>query len=87
MILGLTLYFIGIYGIILNNKNYLQILICIEILLLAVNIILLTFSLNNDDIIGQLFALYIICIAGAETAIGLAILVTYYRLRNSILIS
>ena len=84
MNLSLTLFTIGILGFVLTRKNILFILISIKILLLAVTILVLAFSMNFDDILGQTFAIYIITIAGAESAIGLGILVAYYRLRGSI---
>jgi NADH-ubiquinone oxidoreductase chain 4L len=84
MELGLFLFMIGIYGIILNRKNYILMLISLEILLLAVTLLIITQSIYNDDIFGQIYGLYIIAIAGAESAIGLSILVAFYRLRGSI---
>ncbi|RKP11774.1 NADH-ubiquinone oxidoreductase chain 4L/K [Piptocephalis cylindrospora] len=86
MKLSLFLFLIGIYGFILNKKNLILMIISIELMLLAVTLIILFNSLNFDDLIGQIFALYIIAIAGAESAIGLAILVAFYRLRGSIAI-
>lgn len=86
MKLSLFLFLIGIYGFILNKKNLILMIISIELMLLAVTLIILLNSLNFDDLIGQIFALYIIAIAGAESAIGLAILVAFYRLRGSIAI-
>ena len=62
-------------------------LISIEIMLLAITLLILINSLNNDDILGQVYAIYIISVAGAESAIGLAILVAFYRLRGSIAIT
>jgi NADH-ubiquinone oxidoreductase chain 4L len=84
MELGLFLFMTGIYGIILNRKNYILMLISLEILLLAVTLLIITQSIYNDDILGQIYGLYIIAIAGAESAIGLSILVAFYRLRGSI---
>jgi NADH-ubiquinone oxidoreductase chain 4L len=84
MKLGIFLFMTGIYGIILNRKNYILMLISLEILLLAVTLLIITQSIYNDDILGQIYGLYIIAIAGAESAIGLSILVAFYRLRGSI---
>jgi NADH-ubiquinone oxidoreductase chain 4L len=84
MNLSLVLYLIGILGFVLNRKNIILMLICIEIMLLAITILILTYSLILDDILGQTYAIYIITIAGAESAIGLSILVAYYRLRGNI---
>ena len=86
MYLSLILFLIGILGFVLNKKNIILMLISIEIMLLAITFLILISSLNFDDIIGQVYAIYIISIAGGESAIGLAILVSYYRLRGSIAI-
>ena len=79
-----TLFLIGVLGIVLNRKNILIILMSVELMLLAVNINFVVFSVYLDDIIGQMFALFILTVAAAESAIGLAILVAYYKVRNSI---
>ena len=84
MIVSLILFLIGILGFVLNRKNIIIMLISIEIMLLSITFLILVNSLNIDDIIGQTYAIYIIVIAGAESAIGLAILVAFYRLRGSI---
>ena len=84
MTLSRILFTISIIGFVLNRKNILLILISIEIILLASTIFVLISSYNFDDIVGQTFSIYIITIAGAESAIGLGILVAYYRLRGSI---
>ena len=84
MNLSLILFLIGILGFVLNRKNVILMLISIEIMLLSVTFIILINSLGFDDIIGQTFAIYIITVAGAESAIGLGILLAYYRLRGSI---
>ena len=83
MNLSLILFLIGILGFVLNRKNIILMLISIEIMLLAITFLVLVSSLNMDDIIGQTFAIYIIVIAGAESAIGLAILVSFYRFNLS----
>ena len=80
MNLSLILFLIGILGFILNRKNIILMIIAIEIMLLAVTLLLLVSSFNFDDNIGQTFSIYIIAIAGAESVIGLSILVAYYRL-------
>lgn len=74
---------IGILGFVLNRKNIILMLISIEIMLLAITFLILVSSLNIDDIIGQTYAIYIIVVAGAESAIGLGILVAFYRLIHS----
>lgn len=86
MNLSLILFLIGILGFVLNRKNIILMLISIEIMLLSITFLILINSFIFDDILGQVFAIYIISIAGAESAIGLAILVAFYRLRGSITI-
>jgi NADH-ubiquinone oxidoreductase chain 4L len=86
MNLSLILFIIGILGFVLNRKNIILMLISIEIMLLAITFLILVSSLSFDDILGQTYAIYIIAIAGAESAIGLGILVAFYRLRGSIAI-
>jgi NADH:ubiquinone oxidoreductase subunit K len=86
MNITLILFLIGILGFVLNRKNIILMLISIEIMLLSITFLILVNSLNIDDILGQLYAIYIIVIAGAESAIGLAILVAFYRLRGNITI-
>jgi NADH-ubiquinone oxidoreductase chain 4L len=84
MNLSLTLFLIGILGFVLNRKNIILMLISIEVMLLAVTLLVLVSSYSFDDVLGQTYSIYIIAIAGAESAIGLGILVAYYRLRGSI---
>jgi NADH-ubiquinone oxidoreductase chain 4L len=86
MNLSLMLFLIGIFGFVLNRKNIILMLISIEIMLLAITFLILVNSFSFDDILGQVYAIYIIAIAGAESAIGLGILVAFYRLRGSIAI-
>jgi NADH-ubiquinone oxidoreductase chain 4L len=86
MNLSIILFSIGILGFVLNRKNLILMLISIEIMLLSITLILLISSLSYDDIVGQTYAIYIISIAGAESAIGLGILVAFYRLRGTIAI-
>jgi NADH-quinone oxidoreductase subunit K len=78
------LFTLGVLGIFLNRKNVIVILMSIELILLAVNINLVAFSSFSGDLVGQIFALLILTVAAAEAAIGLAILVVYYRNRGSI---
>ena len=80
MNISLTLFLIGILGFILNRKNIILMIIAIEIMLLAVTLLVLIMSYAFDDSIGQTFSIYIISVAGAESVIGLSILVAYYRL-------
>jgi NADH-ubiquinone oxidoreductase chain 4L len=84
MFIGLTLFLIGILGFVLNRKNIILMLISVEIMLLSVTFIILINSLLFEDILVQVFAIYIIVIAAAESAIGLGILVAFYRLRGTI---
>ena len=84
LILAAIIFTIGIVGIFLNRKNLIVILMCIELLLLAVNINLVSFSIFLIDLTGQIFTLFILLVAVAEAAIGLAIIVVYYRNAGSI---
>jgi len=77
--LGAIIFTIGIAGIFLNRKNVIVILMSIELILLAVNINLVSFSVFLNDLTGQIFTLFILTVAAAEAAIGLAIIVVYYR--------
>lgn len=81
---SMILFLLGIWGIFLNRKNIIVMLMSIELMLLAVNLNFLLFSVYLDDLIGQLFALLILTVAAAESAIGLALLVVYYRVRGTI---
>ena len=82
--LGAVIFTIGIIGIFLNRKNVIVILMSIELILLAVNINLISFSIFSADIVGQIFTMLILTVAAAEAAIGLAIIVVFYRNRGSI---
>ena len=82
--LAAILFTIGVFGIFLNRKNVIIILMSIELILLSVNVNLVAFSTFRGDLTGQAFALFILTVAAAEAAIGLAILVAYYRNRGSI---
>ncbi len=78
------LFALGLFGIFLNRKNVIVILMSIELMLLAVTINLVAFSAELNDLVGQVFALFVLTVAAAETAIGLAVLVVYFRNRGSI---
>jgi len=82
--LPIIVFIIGIFGIYLNRKNILLTIICIELVLLSLNFSFLLGSYYLDDIFGQIFCIMIVTVASAETSIGLAILISYYRLRGSI---
>lgn len=92
MTIGLThyltvaaiLFALGIFGIFINRKNIIVILMSVELMLLAVNINLVAFSTALNDLVGQIFAMFILTVAAAEAAIGLAILVVYFRNRGTI---
>lgn len=87
LFLNCFLFCIGFYGIILNRTNLLIILICIEIVLFSVDINFVIFSVYLDDICGQVFALFVLAVAASESAIGLAIVLVYYRRNNNIKLS
>jgi NADH-quinone oxidoreductase subunit K len=79
-----ALFTIGVLGIFVNRKNIIVILMSIELILLAVNINLVAFSVYLHDVVGQIFALFVLTVAAAEAAVGLAILVTFFRNRGDI---
>ena len=78
------LFTLGVFGIFINRKNVIVILMSIELMLLAVNINLVAFSAFLNDLVGQIFTLFVLTVAAAEAAIGLAIVVVYYRNRGNI---
>jgi len=84
LILAAIIFTIGVIGIFLNRKNVIIILMSIELILLAVNINLVSFSIFSQDLTGQIFTMFILTVAAAEAAIGLAIIVVYYRNKGSI---
>ena len=81
---GAVLFVLGIFGIFLNRKNVIVIMMSIELILLAVNLNLVAFSSALGDLAGQVFAMFVLTVAAAEAAIGLAIVVVYFRNRGSI---
>ena len=82
--LAAIIFTIGIVGIFLNRKNVIIILMSIELILLAVNINLVSFSIYLQNLVGQVFTMFILTVAAAEAAVGLAIIVIYYKNRGSI---
>lgn len=86
LILSLSLFCIGLGGIVSNRTNLLIILICIEVVLFSIDLNFVIFSVYLDDIVGMVFALFILTVASSESAIGLAIVVVYYRLQNTIVL-
>ncbi len=81
---GAILFTLGIFGIFLNRKNLIVIMMSIELMLLAVNINMVAFSAYLNDLVGQVFTMFILTVAAAEAAIGLAIVVVFYRNKHSI---
>ena len=84
LIVAAILFTIGVFGIFINRKNVIVILMCVELMLLAVNVNLVAFSVFQGNIVGQIFAMLVLTVAAAEAAIGLAILVVYFRNRGTI---
>jgi NADH-quinone oxidoreductase subunit K len=84
LIITSIVFFIGLLGIVLNRKNILITIMSIELLLLSVNLNFAALSLYLDDVVGQIFVIFILTIAAAESAIGLALITLLYRLKNSI---
>ena len=84
LVVGAILFALGVLGIIVNRKNVIIILMSIELILLAVNINLVAFSAFLNDLVGQVFAMFVLTVAAGEAAIGLAILVIYFRSRGTI---
>ena len=84
LVVGAILFAFGIFGVFLNRKNVIVILMSIELMLLAANINLVAFSTHLDDLAGQVFAMFVLTVAAAEVSVGLAILVVYNRVRGSI---
>lgn len=84
LFMTLSLFIIGLLGLVLNRKNFLIVIISIELLLLAINLNFIVFSVFLDDLVGQIFVIFILTIAATESAIGLAILILYYKINNKI---
>lgn len=84
LILSSIVFTLGLFGMFLSRKHIIVILISLELVLLSININFVAFSIYLDDFMGQLYVLLILTVAAAETALGLAILVVYYRLRGGI---
>lgn len=84
LLIGAVLFCLSVAGIFINRKNVIVLLMCVELMLLAVNMNFIAFSHFNGDIAGQVFVFFILTVAAAEAAIGLAILVVLFRNRNSI---
>lgn len=83
----IIIFLIGMAGIMLNRKNVILIIICVELILLAINFLFLISSFYLDDLIGQIFTIFILVVAAGESSIGLAILIVFYRLKGTITIN
>ena len=86
ILVSVIIFMISFFGLIYNKKSILIILISIELILLSVNILFIVFSIYLDDIVGQIFTIFVLTIAAAETSIGLSLLLVSYRVRCNILI-
>lgn len=84
LVVAAILFTIGVCGIFINRKSIINILLSVEVLLLAININLVAFSAFTNDIVGQIFVMFVLTVAAAESGVGLAILVVYYRGRGNI---
>ena len=84
LVVAAIIFSVGIFGIFMNRKNVIVILMSVELMLLAVNINLVAFSSELGDLVGQIFSLFVLTVAAAEASIGLAILVVFFRNRGSI---
>ena len=84
LLVSTLLFLIGLSGIMLNRKNIVLMLMSLELMLLAINFNFIIFSFFLDDIVGQIFALFVLTVAAAESALGLAILLIYYRIRGTV---
>lgn len=84
LILSAAIFSIGVLGLIINRKNIIMVFLSIEIMLLAVNINLVAFSYFLNDLTGQIFSIFVITVAAAEAAVGLGIMINYFRHKNSI---
>ncbi len=84
LVVAAIIFSLGIFGIFMNRKNIIVILMSVELMLLAVNINLVAFSVEHGDLVGQIFSLFVLTVAAAEASIGLAILVVFFRNRGSI---
>lgn len=81
---GLIVFGIGLTGIFFNRRLVISILLAVELTLLSINLLLLTFAATLEDLVGVVFALYVLCVAAAESAIGLALIIIWYRVRRTV---
>nr|WVH39688.1 NADH-ubiquinone oxidoreductase subunit 4L [Ulva dactylifera] len=84
IITGLIVFWIGLTGIFFNHRLVISILLAVELTLLSINLLMLTFAAAMEDLVGVMFALYILCVAAAESAIGLALIIIWYRVRRTV---
>lgn len=83
-IIGLVLFVLGVQGVVVNRKNIIVMIMSIELMLLAINLVTISGAIRSDNLVGEILALYILVVAAAESAIGLSILVAFYRVRGTI---
>lgn len=81
---GFIVFWIGLTGIFFNRRLVISILLAVELTLLSINLLMLTFAASMEDLVGVVFALYILCVAAAESAIGLALIIIWYRVRRTV---
>jgi NADH-quinone oxidoreductase subunit K len=81
---GFLVFALGLTGIFFNRRLVISVLLAVELTLLSINLLLLTFAAHNDDLAGVVFALYVLCVAAAESAIGLALIIVWYRVRRNV---
>jgi NADH-quinone oxidoreductase subunit K len=84
LLINFYIFFLGVLGVLTNRRHFLVIIICIEMMLLSINMCFLIFSMQLDDIVGQIFSFFILTVAAAESSIGLAIIILYYKNRGNI---
>ena len=84
LLINFYIFFLGVLGVLTNRRHFLVIIVCIEMMLLSINMCFLLFSMQLDDIIGQIFSFFILTVAAAESSIGLAIIILYYKNRGNI---
>lgn len=84
IITGLIVFWIGLTGIFFNRRLVISILLAVELTLLSINLLMLSFAAAMEDLVGVMFALYILCVAAAESAIGLALIIIWYRVRRTV---
>lgn len=84
ILINFYIFFLGTLGVLTNRRHFLVIIICIEMILLSINMSFLLFSIHLDDILGQLFSFFILTVAASESSIGLAIIILYYKNRGNI---